>query len=46
MPMTECPWCEGTATIYPGLTTLACDDCLVVVQIAPDPTLIVTLAAA
>ena len=28
------------------LTTLACDDCLVVVQIAPDPTLIVTLAAA
>ena len=46
MPTTDCPWCEGTATIDPGLTTLACDDCLVVVQIASDPTLIVTHAAA
>ncbi len=46
MPMTECPWCEGTATVDRGLTTLACDDCQVVVQIAPDPTPLITLAAA
>lgn len=46
MLMTDCPWCEGPATVDPGLTTLACDECAVVVQIAPDPTTIVTLAAA
>jgi len=46
MQMTACPWCEGTATVDPDLTTLACDDCSVVVQIAPDPTPTATLAAA
>lgn len=46
MPMTECPWCDGTATVDPGLTTLTCDDCLVAVQIAPDPIAFPMLAAA
>ena len=46
MPMTECPWCEGTATLDADLTILACDGCGVAVEIAPDPATVLTLAAA
>ena len=34
---TDCPWCDGPATIDPDLTAVHCDDCQVIVELDADP---------
>ena len=30
---TDCPWCDGPATIDSALTEIACNDCQVIVEL-------------
>ncbi len=38
MPMIDCPWCEGAATVDMESNIVSCDGCAITVEIAPDPT--------
>ncbi len=33
----DCPWCTGQLSSDEAWTTVACEDCGVTVEIAPDP---------
>ena len=45
MTTIECPWCDGPVELDSALTEVACDDCLVRVEIAPDPARVLVAAA-
>lgn len=38
MPMIDCPWCGGAATVDLECNTVACNGCAITVEIAADPT--------
>lgn len=47
----DCPWCAGEGTVETGATqaqvaTFVCPDCMVRVELAPDPSVAVTARAA
>lgn len=41
----DCPLCAGEATTDTSLTTVACDGCGYVAEVAPDPIVALDLAA-
>lgn len=34
--LVECPWCGGAVELAAGSSTMACDDCSLVLEVAPD----------
>lgn len=41
MIIIDCPLCDGQGATDGALTVVACEDCGVAVEVAPDPTLAV-----
>jgi len=37
MPMIDCPWCDGAATVDLESNTVGCAGCAITIDIAPDP---------
>jgi hypothetical protein len=46
MPTIDCPWCTGPLMTDEALLVVACDDCGVSVEVAPDPVTLPLAAAA
>jgi hypothetical protein len=41
----DCPFCSGEAHLEPALDAVTCDGCGVTVEVAPDPSLVLEVAA-
>jgi hypothetical protein len=34
--LVECPWCDGPVELLPGAHAIACEGCMLTLELAPD----------